>query len=429
MRHQSNVRVYLSETTREPLLVGTLRPSYQGDVLASSSFEYDRSYVDGGGYALSPDLRLVSGRLFAPESSTLFGAFSDAAPDEWGQRIIQTAHSRSARATGSAPRRVNEFDYLLGVADETRMGALRFRASDADQWLSSDEGVANLHDLPRILEAARRYEAHEATDEDIAYLNGIATSPGGARPKANVRLESGRLALAKLPHSKDGNFDAERWEAVALTLAKRAGLRTVPFTVEAAPGGKAVLVVERFDRCRDGGRRGYMSAATAMELGKHNSGSNLTYLDLADTVAEVAAAPRAELRELYGRVALTTFVNNVDDHWRNHGFLRVQDGWVLSPIFGVNPSRLRGVVNSRRISTGSAPGERDIRDLLESSQHYRLRPAEAARIAADVAAVVDDWASVAAQIGLASAEISAMADAFDASQRGYARDAVASFGS
>jgi serine/threonine-protein kinase HipA len=417
------VEVFLHEAA-EPQLVGVLRPSFQGDVLASSSFEYDSTYL-ATGYALSPDLPLQPGRLWAPESATLFGAFADASPDEWGQRIIHAARARAAKAEGVRPGRISEFDYLLGVSDFTRMGALRLRPTGSEAWLSSDDGVANLHDLPRILSAARRYEAHEATDEDLAYLNGVATSPGGARPKVNVRLDDGRLALAKLPHSKDGDIDVERWEAVALTLAADSGIRVPAFTVEAGVGRKAVLVLERFDRGVGGARFGYISAATAMSLGAHRSGAELTYLDLADTVAELVTSPRGELHQLFRRIALTIFVNNVDDHWRNHGFLRSDSGWMLSPVFDVNPSPQHGVLNSRLVSDRSVPGERRIEDLLDAADAFELRPVDAANIAASVATIVDRWAAVAGALGVAEAEIRAMAPSFDTEQREHAQAAAA----
>lgn len=416
------VEVFLHEG-EHPRLVGVLRPSFQGGVLASSSFEYDPSYL-ATGYALSPDLPLHRGRLWAPASATLFGAFADASPDEWGQRIIHATRARAAAAAGTVPARISEFDYLLGVSDATRMGALRLREPGTSVWLSPDDGVANVHELPRVLAAAGRYEAHEATDEDLAYLNGVATSLGGARPKANVRLADGRLALAKLPHSKDGDIDVERWEAVALRLAEEAGIRTPAFTVTASEGRKAVLVLDRFDRAAEDRRVGYISAATAMGLGAHHTGAELSYLDLADTVAELVSSPRGELHELFRRVALTTFVNNVDDHWRNHGFLRTESGWALAPVFDVNPSTQRGVLGSSLISDRSVPGERRIQDLLDAADAFQLRSGEAARIAASVADAVDRWADTATASEVPAPEIRAMAGAFDATAREQARAAA-----
>ncbi len=391
-------------------MVGTLRPSFMGRTLAGASFEYDRAFIESG-YPLSPGLPLRSGRTYTAASTTMFGVFQDAAPDEWGRRIVQTAHTREARKAGAPARVLGEFDFLLGVADATRMGALRLRELGGNEWLSSDERVANVHELPRILEAARRYEKHEATDEDIAYLNGIATSPGGARPKANVVSQSGTLALAKLPHSNDGDIDVERWEAVALTLARQAGIPIAPFILAAGEARTAVLVVQRFDRGQGDTRIPYMSAFTAMGLGTHKTGSQLTYVDLADTVADLTADPKRELHDLFRRVAFTVLIGNADDHWRNHGFLHHKRGWALSPAFDLNPSRVTSP-NSRSISENADPDQRNIHDLLEVADAFQLTTSRAASAAADVARVVRGWPDVARSLNVPEREVEVMADAF-----------------
>lgn len=398
--------------------VGTLRPSFQGGrLLASSSFEYDAAFLRDG-WQISPDLPLRPGRMYTSANRTLPGAFGDAAPDDWGQKLIRADNAIRRKHDSTLPARLGEFDYLLGAADHTRTGALRFRTNGP--WLSSEAGVANMHDLPRIVEAARRYEEDEASDEDIAYLNDVATSPGGARPKANVVTAEGRLAIAKLPHSKDGRFDVERWEAVALTIARNAGLRTPTWSLTAAGSGRAVLVSERFDRDESVSRLGYMSARTSLELGAHDDGSRLTYEDFTDAIAEWSTAPATDLREMFGRIALTVLVNNVDDHWRNHAFLHSKAGWRLSPLFDVNPSRQRGVIDSRAISDSDDPGHRNLRNLLTTAGAYRLRDGEAREVLRRVSSAVATWEQVADDLGVAAEERDQLAVAFDAGQREWA---------
>lgn len=402
----------------EPRRAGTLRPSFMGRTLAACSFVYDDAFL-ADGYELSPDLPLVRGRTYTPESSTLFGALSDVAPDEWGQRIIRSAISQAT--DGDRTAAPNELDYLLGVSDATRMGALRLRLAGTTEWATSDRATANVHELDRILAAARRYEANEASEEDIDYLDGVATSPGGARPKANVTLGDGTLAIAKLPHSKDGSLDVERWEAVALTLASNAGINTPRFEIAAGESRKAVLLTHRFDR-RGVTRAGYVSAATAMSLGSHRTGNELSYLEFADTVAELSASPRAELRELFTRIALTVLVNNVDDHWRNHGFLRSAEGWRLSPVFDVNPAPATRTVHSRPIAPGTSPDERRIEDLLAAADAFQLTLEEAGSITAAVGASVAEWPSVARALGVDERELGVMASAFEEAQLEVARE-------
>jgi len=401
-----------------PRRVGTLRPSFQGlRTLASSSFEYDPEFLRDG-WQVSPDLPLRPGRTYTADNQTLPGAFSDAAPDDWGQKLIRADHALRRQRDASLPARLGEFDYLLGVADHTRIGALRFRTGDS--WSSSESGVANLHDLDRILAAAARYEDDEATDEDIAYLGDVATSPGGARPKANVVTATGTLAIAKLPHSKDGRFDVERWEAVALTLASDAGLRVPRWSLVPPGAGRAVLLSERFDRDADGNRLGYMSARTALELGAHDDGTRLTYEDLSDVIDHWSAAPADDLREMFGRIALSVLVNNVDDHWRNHAFLHTPAGWRLSPVFDVNPSRQRGVIDSRAISPADDPRSRDLRNLLDIAGAFRLRRADAEGDLQRVAGAVAGWDRVASGLGIPADEREAMRVAFGSAQLDWA---------
>ena len=416
-----DVDVYL-DGPRGPQRVGSLRPSYTGGrSLASASFQYDSDYLDSADrYEISPDLPLVAGRIYTEESTTIFGAFADASPDEWGQKIIEANHAVRLKENSELPRRIGAFDFLLGVSDLTRMGALRMREPGSEVWLSSDTEVANLHDLGGLLEVTARYEEHRATDEDVAYLSGIATSPGGARPKANVRTDGGRLAIAKLPHSKDGNLDVEAWEAVALTLAGRAGILTPAFAARRVSEDKAVLVSERFDRGADGERYGYISAATALGIGAHDD-RRVTYEEFSDTIAEVSAEPAADLREMFRRVALTVLVNNTDDHWRNHGFIRRGGGWRLSPVFDVNPSPRRGATASRAISDVDDPAHRDVRNLLLTAGAYKLSAEEGAAIIGGVAEVVEQWADAARELGIPEGQFPTMARAFDAEQLERAR--------
>lgn len=397
---------------------GVLRPSFMGSRnLASSSFEYDEAWAQDG-WQISPDLPLRRGRTYTEENQTLPGAFADAAPDDWGQKLIRADHARRRQGDPSVPGRLGEFDYLLGVADRTRMGALRLRSNAT--WLSSETGVANIHELDRIVAAAQRYEMEQATDEDIAYLNDVATSPGGARPKANVVTDAGQLAIAKLPHSKDGTIDVERWEHVVLGIASAAGLITPRSALASASEGRAVLITERFDRTADGGRLGYVSARTAFGLGTHDNGSRETYEDFADVIAEQSVAPKEDLREMFGRIALTVLVNNVDDHWRNHGFLRDDSGWRLSPLFDVNPSRQRGVIDSRPVSSADDPSDRQLRNLLGVASSFALRDVEARNVIVTVARAVSGWEEAAARSGIERLECEHFRHVFESEQLEWA---------
>lgn len=427
-RPLSEVDVYLDEGPGQPVYVGVLTSSYQGGRnLASASFQYDRNYLARADrYALSPDLPLVPTRIWTGTNTNLFGAFADASPDAWGQKLVEANNAVLRKHGAVLPQALGDFDFLLGVSDNTRMGALRLAAVEASHvttpqsWLGPDASPeTEVGSLTKTLRIAARYEAREASDEEIEYLAGIATSPGGARPKANVWGANGQLSLLKLPHSKDGNVDVEGWEAVLLTIAGRAGLQVPQFSVHRASEAKSVLVLDRFDRRTQGAkqqRHGYISAATALGLGKHDENSSATYEQFAQVIIETTKRSDAALREMYGRIALTVLANNVDDHWRNHGFIRVDGAWQLAPLFDVNPNPRRGVVYSRAISGSDDPRNRDIRSLHAIADAYKLSSSESAEIIAGVAAQVRNWPEVARELGIPSDQFDEMSAAFDETQ-------------
>ncbi|SDN36185.1 serine/threonine-protein kinase HipA [Cryobacterium flavum] len=417
----NEAHVFLALGDDTPTFVGVLKPSFGGGRnVASASFQYDSAYLSHPrAYAISPELPLGSKRTFTPENMAIFGAFADASPDMWGKKIIQANHSLRLEEEPGLERGLGDFDFLVKVSDFTRMGALRLRAPAGGKWLASDSEAANIHELEKVIAAARRYEDQIASDEDLAYLADIATSPGGARPKANVIMESGNLAIAKLPHSKDGNIDVESWEALALTLAAKIGIRTPGFIHRRAGTEKSVLVVHRFDRIGDR-RLGYMSASTAMEVGSFSEGS-ASYQDFADTVSELSSQPTTDLHELFTRVALTVLINNVDDHWRNHGFLHDGSGWRLSPVFDVNPSTSHSV-SSRAINETDDPRNRDIRNLASVAESFNLTKRHAREIIHNVAVHVEEWPTIAASMGIPAQQQKTMSRAFDTHQISMARD-------
>ncbi|MGO4534187.1 type II toxin-antitoxin system HipA family toxin [Leifsonia sp. 2MCAF36] len=424
------VDVYLDEGPDEPVRVGTLRASFMGGrTLAGSSFEYAASYLASQeSYALSPDLPLVAGKQFSGGDTTLFGAFADVTPDDWGVGLIDAEYA--LQRGDRLPPAIGEFDHLVQQNDLTRMGALRFTAPgvlpSADRWLTAAKHTAaNTHDVRRIAEAATRFEEYEATDEDIEILGFVGSSLGGARPKATIQESDGTLWMLKLPSNRDRRSDLEAWEATALDIAQQAGLRAPRHRLIRLAEHESSLLVERFDRAGNPGtasqhRVGFISAMSAMQLTQQNQ--QATYADFADTVDHLnPGSSQADLRELFQRVALTVLVGNVDDHWKNHGFIREETStggtaWRLSPLYDVNPTRAGSRVRSRRISDRDDPANRDIRLLIESSGVYQLNAGDAAEALLPVVSAVSNWREIAAGNGIRAAEIESMASAFDETQ-------------
>ena len=207
--------------------VGTLWFHRRGN-RQSASFEYDKGWLTHPEkFALDPALQLTEGTFHTAADQIVFGAIGDSAPDRWGRVLMRRAESARAKTAGETARTLTEVDYLLGVNDESRQGALRFSRDPDGEYLTpkDKDSIPPLIDLPRLLSATERYLDDDETAEDLKILLAPGSSLGGARPKASVRDKDGHLALAKFP-KKDDEFNIVFWEAVALTLAQKAGIQT-----------------------------------------------------------------------------------------------------------------------------------------------------------------------------------------------------------
>jgi serine/threonine-protein kinase HipA len=337
----------------------------------------------------------------------MFGAFTDCAPDRWGRRLINRDERNRAEAEGTRQRSFAEVEFLLGVRDDLRQGALRFRDPETGAYLAaSDGGIPYLIGLGPLLAAAEHLERNEATTDEVRDLLRAGSSLGGARPKAHVLLPEGRTAIAKFPSATSDDWDVMRWEAVALDLAARSGITTPDWQIHEIDG-KGVLIVTRFDRT--GERRvGYVSAMTMLEA---TDGDERSYIDIAEAIERESADAAADLRELWRRIALSLLISNTDDHLRNHGFLRESTaGWRLSPVFDINPNP---APIARRLATTIAFGSPDsIETLIEVAELFRLTPDEARRVLAEVAEATSQWREGAAANELTPAAIDEMEPAF-----------------
>lgn len=387
----------------------------------SATFAYVAEYLArAGAYELDPALPLVTGQQQTPIGRALFGAFSDCAPGRWGRRLIQRGERHRARRERMTERSFGEIDYLLGVRDDLRQGALRFRDPGSGTYLADDAtGVPSLLALPELLEAAERLERDEATAEDLVTLQRGGSSLGGARPKAHVVDAEGRIAIAKLPSGATDEWDVIRWEAVAHALARRSGV-TVPDSSVHVFGDRAILVLGRFDRHGDR-RIGYASAMTMLEATDGEAGN---YLDIADVIERAAPGATADLRELWRRIAFSILISNTDDHLRNHGFLRTSSaGWTLSPAFDLNPDPAPG---PKQLSTaiGYDDHSASIALLMDVAEHFRLGADDGRAILRDVLAGVRQWRREARAAGLSETEIDRMTPAFEHAQAAAAAELV-----
>lgn len=373
-------------------------------------FEYTEEWLkDADRFELEPGLPLTRGGFAPPDGQAIHGTLGDSAPDTWGRRLMQRAERRQAEREGRAVRTLLESDYLLGVSDESRLGALRFRRADGQAFLAeSSRGIPALVELGRLLQCTDRILRDEETDEDLQLIFAPGSSLGGARPKASVVDQRGRLSIAKFPKESD-EYSIETWEEIALRLAERAGIAT-PHHELLEVSGRSVLLSRRFDRA-DGHRIPFLSAMAMLGAKDGQTGS---YPEMVDALARHGAQAKKDARALYRRVAFNVLISNVDDHLRNHGFLRIdRTGWTLSPVYDLNP--VPADLKARVLTTNIDLEESTCSvDLLEASaEFFALSLPEARWIMKEVAVATSSWRRVAKEVGASRKEIDRMASAFE----------------
>jgi len=400
------VHVEIDGRTRR---AGTLH-SHRRRSTESATFVYDDAYLgEPGSYALDPGLPLTGGQHQTRVGQALFGAFSDSAPDRWGRTLIHRAEQRKARADGVATRSLGEVDYLVGVRDDLRQGALRFRSVENGPFLAEDDvGVPAVTQLPDLLELAARAEADTASYDELRRLVRAGSSLGGARPKAHVAGTDGRVAIAKFPSASTDSWNVMAWEKVAHDLARAAGV-VVPDSELIRIDGRSVHIIDRFDRLGEE-RIGYTSAMTMLEAA---DGDQRSYLEIASAIEERSPATTRDLHQLWRRIAFFVLISNTDDHLRNHAFLHVRaDAWTLSPAFDLNPnpdSRPKDLTTAID-ATDTAATIANVRGVAE---YFRLGSAQAQAVLTEVAEAVRGWRTTAREHGLSDREIDDMAPAFD----------------
>ncbi len=406
---ETDVLVYV-DIAGTPHLVGRLWARVRKG-RESASFEYDPGwleYVDR--FSLEPALALGPGPFHTPSGKPLFGTIGDSAPDRWGRVLMRRAERRRAQGAGETPRTLMEIDYLLMVDDEARQGALRFSRREGGAFLADNEStrIPPLIDLPRLLSAAEHVVGDTDSDEDLRLLLAPGSSLGGARPKASVRDRDGHLAIAKFPH-KDDEINAVLWEAVALTLAAKAGIPVPDWRLERVVN-KPVLLLRRFDRIQ-GQRIPFLSAMSMLGASDNESRS---YLEFVDALRQYGANAKQDMHALWRRIVFNILISNTDDHLRNHGFLYAgPDGWRLAPAYDLNPvpTDIKPRVLTTAIDLDDGTASLDL--AMSVVGYFELAEDDAWVIAAEVGQAVAMWREEAVRLGLTSAEIDRMASAFE----------------
>jgi len=377
-------------------------------------FEYDEDWLHRDDpRVLDPDLRFYKGPQYTAMDKPNFGLFLDSAPDRWGRVLMRRREAIFARKEGRTPRRLVESDCLLGVYDQNRLGALRFKVRGSMVFQSTDSAMAappwsRLRDLEYASSLAESEGNDAALDPWLAMLIAPGSSLGGARPKASVVDERGELWIAKFP-GKDDERDVEAWELLAAELARAAGLEMSECRLDSFSKRGSTFLTKRFDRI-GAGRLHFASAMTL--LGRKDGDSaedGASYLELVEFILRSGSRPEADLHQLWRRIVFSIAVANADDHLRNHGFLLERTGWRLSPAYDINPSP---DCIGLSLAIDEYDNALDFGLALSVAKYYRLAQPEARSILESVRAAVSTWRERAKRLGIAAGEIERMAAAF-----------------
>ncbi len=395
-----------------PVRVGTLAHD-RGTV----RFSYEASWLHHPlRFALDPDLSLGEGAYFPKPEQGNFRIFDDSAPDRWGQMLMRRREALAAVDEGRSPRTLYAWDFLVGVQDLTRQGALRFRKSGASAFLANDALAAPPVTSLRELEAvageitARRLDDLDALRRWLAVLVAPGASLGGARPKANYTGLDGSLWIAKFP-ARDDDRDVGAWEMLVHDLARDAGIDVPAAELRSFGSPFRTFCAQRFDRVGD--RRRFYASAMAMLRKDESDGTS--YLELAEFLHHRGAKSHVarDLEQLFRRVAFNVAVGNRDDHLRNHGFILTETGWRLAPAFDVNPNIDKG---DHVLNTDETDNRPSLETVVDTGEWYVGSKDRAVDIVDEVVSVTRLWRERAEELNIARIDVETTAAAFEATQ-------------
>ncbi|MFA6126282.1 MAG: HipA domain-containing protein [Bacteroidales bacterium] len=377
------------------------------------SFEYDKAWLQRPEkILLDPDIQWFSGRHF-PAGKENFGVIMDSMPDTWGRTLMRRKASHSAILEGRHIPILYETDYLLGVFDESRMGALRFKTNPEEPFLDSNPQFptppwAKIQELQKSAKELELSDDPETTNRWLDILIAPGSSLGGARPKANILDENKHPWIAKFP-SKNDHLDKAAWEYLAWCLAVKCGINMAPCKIEMISGPRHTFFTKRFDR--QGTKRIHFASAMTMTgyTEEMLRDRNASYLDIAEFIQFSCSAVKNNLHQLWRRIVFNIAISNTDDHLRNHGFLIQNNGWMLSPAFDLNPSVDKtGLALNIDIDNNSL----DFKLARSVGEYFLLSKKEMDLILDEVIAAVSDWKTIAKRIGISGGEMEYMERAF-----------------
>lgn len=399
-----------------PALMGILHSTFsRGKEIFS--FKYNSRWLESSqSHSLDPSLQLLEGTQYAPQAQENFSIFLDSSPDRWGRFLMDRREAQLAREENRPPRKLLESDYLLGVYDEHRMGALRFKTDTEGPFLDNNKAYASppWASLRELEHASLELEKNDAENNPhyakwLKMLIAPGGSLGGARPKASIIDPHKHLWIAKFPSGNDDN-DIGAWEFVVYKLAKRAKVIMAEAKTAKFNSHHHTFLSKRFDRTESGERIHFASAMTLLQRSDGDDAmKGASYLELAEFILQHGAQPIEDLEQLWRRIVFSICISNTDDHLRNHGFLLQSKGWVLSPAFDINPVASG---DGLKLNISESDNSQNLLLAKEIAEYFRVKSERADKIIHEIVNAVKDWRKEASAFGISTREQERMARAF-----------------
>jgi serine/threonine-protein kinase HipA len=396
----------------EPKLIGILS-ALLGKGKKAFSFEYNKEWLKTEQkFLLDPEIQLYSGPQY-PNQKENFGIFLDSMPDTWGRTLMKRRAIQIAKEKKEKTPTLYDIDFLLGVYDESRMGALRFKTDPDGDFLDNNKTASTppWSSIRELQSAANSFENDDENDDVKKWLSVLmapGSSLGGARPKANILDTDKSLWIAKFP-SKTDTTDKALWEFLAYQLAMKAGIEMSPCKVEKIMGSYHTFFTKRFDREKE--QRIHFASAMTMTGNNEDTirDNPASYLDIAEFISNQGVNIETNLHQLWRRIVFNIAISNTDDHLRNHGFVLTKDGWILSPAYDLNPSIDKdGLALNIDLHNNSLDFE-----LAKSvGEYFRLNDMHMDSIISEVNLAVSEWKTIANNIGISRTEQELMFKAF-----------------
>lgn len=385
--------VFAAAPTGERCLAGTIESK-----AGLGTFTYAASWLQADwAYALDPlNLPLSSKRYRALNKHGLFGVFCDAAPDDWGTRIMLLRHQH-------AP--ANELERLIRTSGGG-VGCLRYSLSRAQAKVPAP--LPTMQHVQDLASATEKLEAkHKLAPEELALLE-PGSSMGGARPKVTV-TEGDTRWLVKF--AKVGDLvDVPLLEYCSMQFLKSELGLDVPDTRLIPVGDKNAFGIVRFDG-EDTVPKHFISAHSLfnqdrirpIEDSKRNPYS---YCNLASIIRKHCVNYKADSKELFTRMLANIVMGNTDDHARNHALIfNIKNGeWQLSPAYDMLPivatrSRLQAM------GVGKSGAKASFENALSYATLFGLKDQEAQALVNKVREVYTQWPQYCLQHGMQSIDV------------------------